>query len=275
MLTLQDASSSTLHGATDLPPSVENLISILQKCRRTRNIVDAKFAHSLVCSNGLETHVAIGNQIVPMFVECKSVRHAEQVFEKLEYVNEFSWTSLLSGKSECGELEHALTLYSKMQVDDVCPSCHTFVALLRACARERDLKKGREVHLEVVEMGFERDLYIGSALIDVYCKCGTLVEAHDVSDEMPERGVVSWTTLMAGYVDYGSCHEALKCFDQMRMEDGIAADAFNFACSLKACSLVGCREKGREIHMELTRAGYERDLFVGSSLVAMYAKCGS
>ncbi|KAH7331573.1 hypothetical protein KP509_20G040800 [Ceratopteris richardii] len=210
-----------------------------------------------------------------MFVECKGLSHAERVFEKLVDGDEFSWTSLLSAKSECARLEDAITLYERMQEEDIHPSCQTFVTLLKCCAKEKDINVGMKVHLEAINMGLNDDTYVSSALIDLYCKCGALSEAQDILNEIPVRGVVPWTTLMAGYVDHGSCHEALECFDKMQNEDQVVPDEFSFASSLKACGHEGCLERGRDVHLKLTKVGYERDAYIGSSLISMYAKCNS
>ena len=253
--------------------SVEDFIHALQQCRRTKNLLAAKYVHTLVCSRGLEAHGSIGNYLVPVFVECNGISQARQVFERSVHVNEFSWTSLISAESQCGHLNNALTFYHKMQEVNVCPSCHTLVALLKACSMAKNIMTGQEIHLDVAEMGFEEDPYVGNALIDMYAKCGSLYEAREVLNEMPDRGVVQWTTLMAGYVEHGPYLEALLCFEQMQL-DGLVADAFSFTCCVKACGLLGCIEKGMVLHKELIHKGFDKDLFVGSSLVEMDSKRG-
>lgn len=108
----------------------------------------------------------------------------------------------------------------------------------------------------------------------MYSSCGWLVFAQEVFDKLLFRNVVSWTSLISGYAEYGQCEEAIEKFKQMRVAC-VSPNVFAFACVLKACSDDSVVQMGREIHADIAAKGLETDLFVGSSLVGMYAKCGA
>lgn len=254
-------------------PSVDGLISILQQCREHKDLVLAKHVHARICDIGLESHKDVGNYIVPMFVECGSLSAAQEGFKRLPFRNVYSWTSLMLGYTHCEKWQHALDLYHEMKEERVHPSSYTLMSLLKACAGSKDAEKGQEIHVEIAQMGHERCLYVGSALVDMYAKCGLLSEAREVIDKLPVRNVVSWNALISGYAEHGPSQEAMKCFKQMQM-DNVAPDTITFICILKACSSVGAIVKGREIHMEFAKEGTERNPFAGNILVDMYAKCG-
>lgn len=255
-------------------PSIEKAILVLQKCRKRRELWHAKHVYIHLCENGLETTAAIGNHIVPIFVECGGVLEAEKVFRKLVHQNVYSWTAVLSGFSEHEKLEHAFELCEKMKEANVHPSSHTFVVLLKACAALKDVERGRKVHLYSAEKGFAEDFFVSSCLIDMYFKCGLPSEACDVFDALLVRDVVLWNTVVSGYVEHGCFEGALSCFERMRQGD-CSPNTVTYACSLKACACIGSVSKGQELHSEIVLRFLETDLLVGNTLIDLYAKCNS
>ena len=154
------------------------------------------------------------------------------------------------------------------------PNFKAFLALLRACIKIKDLEKGCEIHAEIARTMFlQTNIYIGSSLVDMYLKCGSVSKAQEVFDGLPDRNIVTWTALMSGYVEHGAFEEALHCMTKMR-QNGLYLDAVTFSCGLKACSGMGSSRDGYDMHVEIVKKGFEMDLFIGSTLVDMYAKCG-
>eukprot|EP00250_Pteridium_aquilinum_P013580 c21434_g1_i2 orf=419-3316(+) len=255
-------------------PSIDSCISMLQKCREHKDLAHAKHVHTQICDSGLESHNAVGNYIVPMFVDCGSLVDAQQVFNLLPCPNEISWTSLILGHVHCGRSRDAFSIYQKMQQDSIHPKSYTLVALLQACAALKDLEGGFKIHAEAAANGYIGDDYIGNSLISMYVQCGSLTQAEEVFNKLPVRDVVSWTSLMAGYVEHSFEEDALHCFNQMQTE-GVSPCEVTFACGLKACSSLGAIHKGREIHMEATRRGFDENLHISNTLVGLYGKCSS
>eukprot|EP00250_Pteridium_aquilinum_P021020 c25013_g13_i1 orf=2-1669(-) len=253
-------------------PPLEVLLRILQKCRERKSLVCARRLHAYIRNNGLQDHALVGNHLVPVFVECGGMLDAELVFKRLPHRNEHSWTSLILGHAQGGRLQHALHLYQNMQEDGVHPSSFTLVALLKSCASSQDIQTGREIHMDVMQKGFDTDLFVGSMLIDMYVKCKLTAEAWEVFARIAIRDVVLWTSLIAGFAEHGPAHMAFKCFKQMQHE-GVSPNVFTFSCVLKACGNIGAVENGQGIHEEIVLKGFERNSFVGKSLVSMYVKC--
>jgi pentatricopeptide repeat protein len=160
-----------------------------------------------------------------------------------------------------------------MQEDGIDPSVHTIVGLLKTCTKLRDIEKGWKLHLEVLQQGLDRHGSIGAALIDMYSKCGMLTEASEVFNELTCQDVLAWSTLIAGYVEHGPPNEVLNLFDRMRLV-GVTASSSIFSGTFRACGALGTISKGHELHTESVMMGLDRDAFVGTSLVCMYAKCG-
>ncbi|KAI5069848.1 hypothetical protein GOP47_0016149 [Adiantum capillus-veneris] len=121
----------------------------------------------------------------------------------------------------------------------------------------------------------EKDVVLGTTLVDMYAKCGALAKAAQVLSELPARNVVSWNALITGYAQQGQGEEALECFERMQHE-GFPPNDVTFICILKACGSIGAADKGQQIHNQIKREGFlVKDVAVGNALVDMYAKCGA
>eukprot|EP00250_Pteridium_aquilinum_P019911 c24623_g1_i1 orf=676-1593(+) len=260
-----------------IPPhlSFEELVDLLHKCRKERNRAHALRLHAYMCKNGLETDESLGSYLVLMLAETEIMHNAHGVFDGLVRRNELSWKSLITGYIRCGKPHYALSLYQEMQKDNcVRPMGNTFVALLKACAKLRKLEQGMEIHEQVSRLGLlERDHFLGSTLVDMYSKFGLLTDARQVFDKIHGPNVVSWTALIAGHVEHGLGKEALGFFEKMQSED-VVPNSRTFVCVLQACGNLGAIHKGLEVNAEIARRGLLQNVYVGSSLVDMYSKCG-
>lgn len=254
-------------------PLVEDFISSLRKCRETKDLDCAYRVYKIIHIHGLESCNALGNHLVPVFVECGDVLNAQQVFHKLDQRKEHSWTSLMQGNIECGHFEHALDMFEKMQDDCVYPSKFTLHNVLRACASLKDVNGAREAHLEISKGGLETDPYVGVSLVDVYAKCGLLLDAEAVFYRLSARNEAMWNALIAAYTDQGLVDEVLNCLQEMH-HDGLAPDALMLVHALKACISTESLGKGQELHAEIAQEEFESDRSVGNTLMDMYVKSG-
>eukprot|EP00250_Pteridium_aquilinum_P016131 c22959_g2_i1 orf=717-2639(+) len=254
-------------------PSVDTLIGTLQKSRESQSLASAKRVHVVVCEYGLEAFSALGNYFILAFLECGSVYDAQQVFDRLVQQDELSCTSLMHGYIESEEWQKALTLFEKMRRDFEVTNPPIFVVLLKACAHQKWVKRGQELHTEIAKEELERVLKVGTALVDMYAKCGALAEAQDAFDNLVDRDVVLWTALIGGYAEHGFGEEALSCLDRMQVE-GVPMNTFTYVCSLKACGGVGDITRGLKLHVEISKDGLEGNVHVCSTLVDMYAEFG-
>eukprot|EP00250_Pteridium_aquilinum_P000128 c10143_g2_i1 orf=1-612(-) len=179
----------------------------LHKCRTERNVALALRLHDeWVCQTGmLKAHPSLGNHLVSVLVEFGNMTHARQVFDLLPSQDQYSWDGLITGYVKHGELHHAITLYKKMQEDRTLrPNRYTFVALLKACGALHELEIGNNLHAEIAKAGLlNRDIIVGSTLVDMYVKFGFLEKAQEVFDALSDPNVVSWNVLIGGYAQHG------------------------------------------------------------------------
>jgi pentatricopeptide repeat protein len=162
-----------------------------------------------------------------------------------------------------------------MQNEGLSPDVVTFICVLKACGSIGAVDKGEEIHAVIVNRGLlEKEIVLGNTLVYMYVKCGCIVTALKVMEDLPVRNEVSWTAVIGGYAQLEDGHKALACYEKMQNE-GISANAVTFISILKACASIGAIAKGEQIHKEIV----ERDLLakgimLGNALVDMYAKCG-
>ncbi|KAI5068910.1 hypothetical protein GOP47_0017255 [Adiantum capillus-veneris] len=255
-------------------PDVNDIMSIVQKCRKEKDLSRAKRVHLQMCDHGLEAQNVLANHLVTMFVCCGDMPLAQQAFQRLDERTEIAWTSMIQGFYEREEFLLILELFEAMQVNCVHPSSFTLVTLLKSCTKLRKSDKGKKIHAEIIQQGFETVSFVGNSLVDMYAKCGLPMEARDVFDELRDPDIVSWTALISGYSEQGLEEEALSFLEEMKGK-GFFPSAITLFCGLKACGSIGALQNGQEIHTDIVYAGLENNLSVGNTLLDMYAKCGS
>jgi pentatricopeptide repeat protein len=209
-----------------------------------------------------------------MYAKCGSIEDAWRVFNRIPIRNVVAWNAMILGLVKCGQGQKALELYQQMQHEGVKPGPLTFVGLLNACATLSVLEDGKRVHEQTIQSGCESDIFVASSLINMYAKCGSIEDAQRVFNKMPIRDVVSWSTMILGYVKCGRGQKALELSQQMQHE-GVQPVPATFLGMLNACASVAALEEGRHVHEQIIESSCESDAFVSSSLINMYAKCGS
>ncbi|KAG5063492.1 hypothetical protein AAZX31_02G164800 [Glycine max] len=145
--------------------------------------------------------------------------------------------------------------------------------VLNECLRKRAIREGQRVHAHMIKTHYLPCVYLRTRLIVFYVKCDSLRDARHVFDVMPERNVVSWTAMISAYSQRGYASQALSLFVQM-LRSGTEPNEFTFATVLTSCIGSSGFVLGRQIHSHIIKLNYEAHVYVGSSLLDMYAKDG-
>ncbi|KAL8233235.1 hypothetical protein R6Q57_003013 [Mikania cordata] len=148
-----------------------------------------------------------------------------------------------------------------------------FVHLIRSFTNPISAPKGRSVHAMLIKSRVFPDVYTGNHLIAMYCKANRIKDARQVFDKMPQRNIISWTTLISNYSQMGMSVEALECFRSM-VTDGYAPNYYAFVSALLACASLGVSRTGKEIHARILKVNEKLNIFVENSLVNCYGQCG-
>eukprot|EP01018_Ginkgo_biloba_P002728 Gb_38067 [translate_table: standard] len=260
--------------AMDEPLNSSTYVCLLQACIKKAALPEGKLVHTHMNERGIRVDRLLWNTLVNMYTKCGSLMDARRVFDQMPERDVCSWTVMIAAYSKHGFAEEALTMFSQMRRTGIQPNQFTFASVLPACADLTALEQGKEIHYELVRAGFQSDVFVENALVDMYAKCGDIQKARDIFDKMPQRDIVSWTAMVSGYVQSGQHRDALELFGQMQLA-GVKSDSKIFASVLPACADLTALEQGMEIHEKIIRSGFQTDVFVENALVDMYAKCGS
>ncbi|GMY13681.1 pentatricopeptide repeat-containing protein At5g50390, chloroplastic-like [Fagus crenata] len=150
----------------------------------------------------------------------------------------------------------------------------TYDALISACIGLKSIRGVKRVSSYMISNGFELDLYMRNRVLLMHAKCGMMIDARRLFDEMPERNLVSWNTIIAGLVDSGDYVEAFRLFF-ITWEESSDAGSRTFAMMIRASAGLGCISAGRQFHLCALKMGVADDIFVACALIDMYSKCGS
>lgn len=147
-------------------------------------------------------------------------------------------------------------------------SCSQLISICNS----KSLKEGVCVHSPIIKLGLHGNLYLSNNLLTLYAKRFGLKQARNLFDEMPDRDVVSWTTMQAAYVRNRSYNEAFELFDLM-LTLGHCPNEFTLSNLIRSCSETGELELGSCVHGYVIKGGFESKPVLGCTLIDLYAKC--
>ncbi|KAL3521020.1 hypothetical protein ACH5RR_019169 [Cinchona calisaya] len=233
-----------------------------------------KQIHCLAVKIDLLSMISVGNAIVTMYAKCGSLDDAVRAFELSGDKNSITWSAMITGYSQSGDGEKALKLFSDMHYYSMKPSEYTLVGVLNACSDIEAANHGKQAHGYLLKLGYESQMYIMTALVDMYAKCGNIGDAQKGFEYLQEPDIVLWTSMIGGYVQNGDNETAMNLYCKLQMES-IVPNELTMASVLKACSSLAALEQGKQIHAHTIKYGFSLEVPIGSALATMYAKCGN
>ncbi|XP_020547610.1 putative pentatricopeptide repeat-containing protein At1g56570 [Sesamum indicum] len=150
----------------------------------------------------------------------------------------------------------------------------TYSLLLQECIFRREYKKGRRIHWQMVVVGFIPEEYLKIKLLILYAKAGDLDTAHILFDMLVMKTLISWNSIIAGYVQKGLEEVGLSLYHRMR-QYGWMPDQYTFASVFRACSSLAILEQGKQAHGILIKSQISGNVVVSSALMDMYFKCSN
>ena len=189
-------------------------------------------------------NVVTWNSMISGLAANGDVTCARKLFDDMPERNEASWTCMITGYAQNGNFEETLAIFSAMSSAGVRMNDMAAVSLLSACANLGALNLGRKIHRKLDQRESSLDLYTGTALIDMYGKCGMVEHAVEMFDRMPTKNVVAFSSMIMVLAMNGRCAEALVVFDKMKA-DGFRPNDVTLVGVLSACCHGGLVEEGR------------------------------
>ncbi|KAM7253417.1 hypothetical protein ACFE04_026035 [Oxalis oulophora] len=186
------------------------------------------------------------------YLKCGKIEVARELFDEMPVKNDVSWSSMINGYVQCGEFKEALELFSLMQGLGFRPNHAGIVGGLTACAFLGALDLGRWIHMYIDRNRMDLDRVLGTALIDMYAKCGCIETACRVFDKMKDKDVFAFTSLISGLANHGKSKQAIELFQRMQNE-AVKPNEVTFICILSACSRTGLVHEGLEIFRSMMK----------------------
>lgn len=212
--------------------------------------------------------------LVVLYSKCGQLGVARKLFDAIRDRSVVAWNAMISGYEQNGLAERGIGVYKEMQAAKAVPDSMTFVATLSACAQAGALDLGGEVERRVVSERMDISVFLGSALVNMYARCGVVDKARRWFDALQERNVVTWTSMIAGYGMHGHGREAIKLFHLMRCE-GPPPNHVTFVAVLSACAHAGLVMEGRDAFACMKRVyGLVPRVEHYCSMVDMFGRAG-
>ncbi|TKY52856.1 Pentatricopeptide repeat-containing protein [Spatholobus suberectus] len=265
----------------------------------------AKEVHCLILRRGLDSDIFVPNALITCYCRCDEVGLARHVFDGMSERDIVTWNAMIGGYSQRRFYDECKRLYLEMlNVSGVAPNAVTAVSVMQACGQSMDLAFGIELHRFVKEKGIEIDVSLSNALVAMYAKCGSLDYARELFEEMCEKDDVTYGSIISGYIGYGFVDEAMGIFrgvenaglnvwnavvsgmvqnkqyegvfDLVRemQGSGLSPNAVTLASVLPSFSYFSNLRGGKEVHGYAIRRGYEKNVYVATSIIDAYAKLG-
>lgn len=251
--------------------------TVLSACSHSGRVLEGMQCHGYLFKFGLVCHRYVKSALVHMYSRCFRVESALQVLDTVPGGHDndiFSYNSVLNALVESGRWGEAVEVLGRMVNERVAWDSVTYVSVMGLCAQIRDLQLGLQVHGQLLRGGLLFDVFVGSMLIDMYGKCGEVLNSRKVFDGLQNRNVVVWTALMTAYLQNGYFEETLNLFTCMDQEDTLPNE-YTFAVLLNACAGIAALRHGDLLHARVEKLGFKNHVIVRNALINMYSKSGS
>lgn len=253
---------------------------------------------------GMVADAYVSNALIHLYSTFGELDCARLVFNEMSVRDLVTWNSLICGLSQKGALREVLAVFDSMRAAEVRADAVTMVKVVLACSLLGEWQLVESMVAYIEENGIEMDVYLGNTLVDcygrrgltelaervfkgmkvrnivtfnvmimVYAKAGNLAAAREVFEEMSERDVISWSSMITGYSQANRFSDTLLLFREMQRAN-VRPDEIVLVSVLSACARRGALGLGRWIHDYIKKNDVRADVYVGNSLIDMYAKCG-
>ncbi|KAL7089612.1 hypothetical protein ACP275_13G195300 [Erythranthe tilingii] len=259
--------------SSEIKPDSVTFASLLPLVPELGCLDQGKEIHCYIVRHGVLFDLFLKNALIDVYFKCNDVEMAYKVFKQSSAVDIVICTAMISGLVLNGMNVDALEIFRGLIGNKLRPNAVTFASVLPACAALAALKLGKELHGNIVKKGLEGRCYVGSAISDMYAKCGRLDLGHEVFIRMSERDSVCWNSMITNCSQNGKPEVAMDLFLRMGLE-GAKYDCVSISAALSACADLSDLNRGKEIHSLMIRRGFNFDLFATSALIDTYAKCG-
>lgn len=258
---------------SDIKPNAVTFACMLSICASESLIRFGSQLHGLVVSCGLELDSPVANTLLSMYSKCKFLSDAQKLFDLMPKTDLVAWNGMISGYVQNGIMSEAMHIFRVMVSAGVKPDSITFASFLPSITEFANLKQCMEIHCYIIRHGVSLDLFLKSALIDVYFKCRNVKMAYKIFNQSTTVDIVVCTAMISGFVLNGMSIDALKIFRWL-LKENMKPNSLTVASVMPAFAGLAALRLGMELHGNIIKVGLHGKCHVGSAITDMYAKCG-
>ncbi|KAI5437742.1 putative pentatricopeptide repeat-containing protein At1g69350, mitochondrial [Lathyrus oleraceus] len=249
------------------------MISVLNSCARLGWLKEGKSVHCFVLRNAMDAaDLDLGPALIDFYAACWKISSCEKLLRLIGNSNVVSWNTLISFFAREGLNSKAMVLFAHMVAKGLMPDSYSLASSISASASAGLIQFGQQIHGHVMKRGFV-DEFVQNSLMDMYSKCGFVDSAYTIFNKIRKKSIVTWNCMICGFSQNGISLEALNLFDEM-YGNCLEINEVTFLSAIQACSNLGYLDKGKWIHHKIIVTGNQDDVYINTSLVDMYAKCG-
>ncbi|XP_056160943.1 pentatricopeptide repeat-containing protein At1g50270-like isoform X2 [Syzygium oleosum] len=260
--------------------SVDAIGRFLHHSPQTKTLTSVKKLHAYLLTTGLLLlSPSVQAKLIFSYTACVPRTNLQILTNLCKFLipnrDPVPFNILISQFARNGFAPYALKTFSFMHFSGVHLDSYALCSTLTASSDGEGVIFGRQVHALVVRSGWSSSVFVNGALIDLYAKSSLVDDAAQLFDEIPVKNTVCANALLSGYIDAKMWSEGLKVARNMPLLN-INHDHFTLSAMLRASTGLSAVELGRQVHGRLVRTVYdsENDLFLQSSVIEMYGKCG-
>ncbi|CAN4088407.1 unnamed protein product [Withania somnifera] len=227
-------------------PDCSTFPSLLKSVAQLCYVEFGKSIHCNAIQLGFSSDVYTNTALLYMYGICQQSDDARQLFDEIPERNVVTWNALITSYTHNRKFSEAIDVFREMLASGVKAGEVTMVGVLSACSHLGALSQGKWIHDYIVRNRLRVNVYVGTALIDMYAKCGDIDEAKKVFESMGEKNIYTWNVLISAYAMNGQGDAALQTFDRMVVQD-FKPDDVTFLGVLCACCHQGFVEEGRRM----------------------------
>ncbi|KAK8930480.1 Pentatricopeptide repeat-containing protein [Platanthera zijinensis] len=224
-------------------PNEITIVVLLSICAKVSDLETGLKVKKLIDGHHSRSSLIVRTAIIEMYVKCGAVDEARLEFNQLDQRDVVAWSAMIAGYAQNGRSNEALDLFKKMQSECCEPNEVTLVSVLSACSQLGSADVAERIGTYVESLGFTSSVYVNSALLDMYAKCGNIQKARRIFDEMSQRDIISWNSMIGGLAYNGFAEDAVSLYHEM-IQESLKPNDITFVGLLTACTHAGLVDLG-------------------------------
>lgn len=254
-------------------PDLITLANGLLSCADIGDLSGGKCIHGYIIRNSVQLDLVATTALIDMYSKCERLSLAKELFDRMDRRDTGSFNVMIAGYLENGFFNLAVEKFHEMIGMGFRPNVSTVLNLLSALSNWKDATQVKCVQGFVIRHGFEASTEVANQLIHIYTNCSSIYSARKIFGRLQNKDIISWTSMITGYVTRGLADEAVVLFRQMQVEN-ISPDVVTLVSLLQAFTELGYLSIAREIHCHVYRKHLDEDISILNSLLTTYSKSG-